>query len=31
MDWHLPSMPAGIRAQDDDPDTQGAPSRCIGG
>ena len=29
MDWHLPSMPAGIRAQDDDPDTQGEPQADV--
>ena len=29
MDWHLPSMPAGIRAQDDAPDTQGAPQADV--
>ena len=29
MDWHLPSMPAGIRAQDDDPDPQGAPQADV--
>ena len=29
MDWHLPSMPAGIRAQDDDPDIEGAPQADV--
>lgn len=29
MDWHLPSMPAGIRAQDEDPDTQGEPQADV--
>ena len=29
MDWHLPSMPAGIRAQDDAPDPQGAPQADV--
>ncbi|MES1964380.1 ATP-dependent Clp protease adaptor ClpS [Psychrobacter sp. AH5] len=29
LDWHLPSMPAGIRAQEDDPDSETAPQADV--
>ncbi len=29
LDWHLPSMPAGIRAQEDDQDSETAPQADV--
>lgn len=29
LDWHLPIMPAGIRAQEDDPDSETAPQADV--